>query len=77
MKTASPPEVPCPIVMVGLMGAGKTSVGKRLAARLGLPFVDADNEIEAAAGCSIPDFFSQFGEDEFRRTCWPPAAAPS
>ena len=66
MNSATPPDVSCPIVMVGLMGAGKTSIGKRLAMRLGLPFVDADAEIEAAAGCSIPDFFGQFGEAEFR-----------
>lgn len=67
MSTVNLPSPPCPIVMVGLMGAGKTSIGKRLAARLGLPFVDADSEIEEAAGCSIPDFFRQFGEAEFRR----------
>ena len=42
------------IVLVGLMGAGKTSIGRRMAARLGLPFRDADAEIELAAGCSIP-----------------------
>ena len=54
------------IVLVGLMGAGKTSVGRRLAAELALPFVDADEEIEAAAGCSIADFFQLHGEAEFR-----------
>ncbi|NKB49714.1 MAG: shikimate kinase [Alphaproteobacteria bacterium] len=54
------------IVMVGLMGAGKTSIGRRLAARLGLPFVDADDEIEAAAGSSIPDIFERLGEQSFR-----------
>jgi shikimate kinase/3-dehydroquinate synthase len=54
------------IVLVGLMGAGKTSIGKRLAARLGLPFRDADIEIEAAAGCSIPDIFARYGEPAFR-----------
>lgn len=54
------------IVMVGLMGAGKSSIGRRLATRLGLPFVDADTEIEAAAGCSIAEFFERHGEDEFR-----------
>jgi shikimate kinase/3-dehydroquinate synthase len=66
---------PCPlpahlagrsIVLVGLMGAGKTSIGRRLAARLGLPFRDADSEIELAAGCSIPELFERFGEAEFR-----------
>ena len=54
------------IVMVGLMGAGKTSIGRRLAARLGLPFVDADDEIEAAAGSSIEDIFERLGEASFR-----------
>src|SRR4051794_25708447 len=54
------------IVLVGLMGAGKTSIGKRLAARLGLPFRDADTEIEAAAGCAIPEIFARFGEAAFR-----------
>lgn len=54
------------IVLVGLMGAGKTTVGRRLAAALGLSFVDADSEIEAAAGQSIPEIFAQYGEDYFR-----------
>ncbi len=53
--------------MVGLMGAGKTSVGRALARRLGVPFVDSDKEIEAAAGCSVVDIFSMYGEQEFRR----------
>ena len=56
-----------PIVMVGLMGAGKTSVGRALARRLGIPFVDSDKEIESAAGCSVVDIFSMYGEAEFRR----------
>ena len=56
-----------PIVMVGLMGAGKTSVGRALARRLGIPFVDSDKEIEMAAGCSVVDIFSMYGEEEFRR----------
>ncbi len=47
------------IVLVGLMGAGKTSIGRRLAARLGLPFHDADAEIELAAGCTIPEIFAR------------------
>lgn len=55
-----------PIVLVGLMGAGKTTVGRRLAQRLGLPFVDADHEIEAAAGMTITDIFDRFGESYFR-----------
>src|SRR5271165_189856 len=54
------------IVLVGMMGAGKTSVGKRLAARLGLPFVDADAEIEAGAQLTIPEIFERFGEAYFR-----------
>ena len=54
------------IVLVGLMGAGKTSIGRRLAARLGLPFRDADAEIELAAGCTVPELFSRYGERAFR-----------
>src|SRR5271166_87174 len=54
------------IVLVGMMGAGKTSVGKRLAARLGLPFVDADAEIEAGAQLTIAEIFERFGEAYFR-----------
>ncbi|MCC6926080.1 shikimate kinase [Novosphingobium sp.] len=55
-----------PIVLVGMMGVGKTSVGKRLSALLHMPFVDADEEIERAAQMSIPEIFAQFGEDYFR-----------
>jgi shikimate kinase len=54
------------IVLVGLMGAGKSSVGRRLAEKLGLPFVDADQEIEAAAGKTIPEIFADHGEEYFR-----------
>jgi len=54
------------IVMVGLMGAGKTSIGRRLAAQIGLPFVDADEEIERAAGNTIEDIFEHLGEANFR-----------
>lgn len=54
------------IVLVGLMGAGKTSIGRRLAARLGLPFRDADQEIELAAGCTIAELFARYGETAFR-----------
>ena len=57
---------PRSIVLVGMMGAGKSSVGRRLATRLHLPFVDADTEIEAAAGMSIPEIFATHGEDYFR-----------
>jgi shikimate kinase len=52
--------------MVGMMGAGKSSVGRRLANRLGLPFVDADNEIELAANASITEIFDKHGEEYFR-----------
>lgn len=55
-----------PIVLIGLMGSGKSTVGRRLASRLRLPFVDADHEIEAAAGLSIPEIFDRFGEAHFR-----------
>ena len=54
------------IVLVGMMGAGKSTIGRRLAARLRLPFLDADAEIEAAAGMSIPDIFETHGEPHFR-----------
>ncbi len=54
------------LVLVGMMGAGKSSVGRKLAARLVLPFADADTEIEAAAGMTIPEIFQIRGEPEFR-----------
>ena len=54
------------IVLVGMMGAGKSTIGRRLSARLHLPFLDADIEIEAAAGMSIPDIFETHGEPHFR-----------
>jgi shikimate kinase len=54
------------IVLVGMMGAGKSTIGRRLSARLRLPFLDADTEIEAAAGMSIPDIFETHGEPHFR-----------
>jgi shikimate kinase len=54
------------VVLVGMMGSGKSSVGKRLATRLGLLFIDADTEIETAAGMTIPEIFAQRGEAEFR-----------
>lgn len=54
------------IVMVGLMGAGKSAIGRRLATRLDMPFVDADTEIESAAGCSIEEIFERHGEEAFR-----------
>lgn len=54
------------IVLVGLMGAGKSCVGRRLAARLGTPFLDSDAEFETASGCTISDYFAKFGEPAFR-----------
>jgi shikimate kinase len=54
------------IVLVGMMGAGKSSIGRRLAAELGLPFIDADTEIETAAGMTIPEIFEAHGEPYFR-----------
>ena len=55
-----------PIVLVGLMGSGKSTIGRRLASRLGMRFADADDEIEKAAGMTISDIFARFGEDHFR-----------
>ena len=55
-----------PIVLVGLMGVGKSTVGRRLAARLNLPFADADAEIESAAGMTVAEIFEKFGEPYFR-----------
>ena len=68
---AENPALPPPlrdrsVVLVGHMAAGKTSIGRRLAARLGLPFRDADSEIEQAAGCTIPELFARYGERDFR-----------
>ncbi len=61
-----PVTLPRTIVLVGLMGAGKSCVGRRAAARLGVPFVDADAEFETASGCTISEFFARFGEPAFR-----------
>jgi shikimate kinase len=61
-----PPALTQTVVLVGLMGAGKSCIGRRLAQRLNMPFVDADTEIEQAAGCSIAEIFSQYGEAAFR-----------
>jgi shikimate kinase len=78
-ETAAPAQVSTPqeaaitsalgkrsVVLVGMMGAGKSTIGRRLAGRLRLPFLDADIEIEAAAGMSIPDIFETHGEPHFR-----------
>jgi shikimate kinase len=54
------------VALVGLMGAGKSAIGRRLAQRLGLPFIDADAEIETAAACTIEEFFERYGEAQFR-----------
>jgi shikimate kinase len=64
--TAAPLRLRRPLVLVGLMGAGKTSVGKRLAGLLGVGFTDSDQEIVEAAGMSIPEIFASLGEQAFR-----------
>src|SRR3990172_12547296 len=66
MSASATPPIDKTIVLVGLMGAGKSCIGRRLAARLDLPFVDADREIEEAAGCSVPEIFERHGEQAFR-----------
>ena len=64
---ALPPQSPeKSIVLIGMMGAGKSTIGRRLARRLGLPFVDADAEIEKAAGLSVAEIFERYGEGHFR-----------
>jgi len=65
-EAAGEPPARRHLVLVGLMGAGKSCIGRRLAQRLGRAFVDADSEIEAAAGCSIPEIFERHGEPAFR-----------
>jgi shikimate kinase len=64
--TSPVPKIDKTIVLIGMMGAGKTCIGRKLAERLELPFVDADQEIAEAAGCSIPDIFALHGEAAFR-----------
>lgn len=66
LKRTKTPHLTRPIVLVGLMGAGKTTVGRRLAAKLKVPFYDADEEIELSAGMRISDFFETYGEEAFR-----------
>ncbi len=66
LTEAMTPRLPRTVVLVGLMGAGKSAIGRRLAARLNLPFRDADIEIEAAAGCTIAEIFARDGEPVFR-----------
>jgi len=66
-EKADPPlQVDRSVVLVGLMGAGKSCVGRRLAESLGLPFVDSDSEVEQAAGCEVRDIFKVYGEPAFR-----------
>lgn len=66
-ETQTRPVLKTTLVLVGLMGSGKSSVGRRLAARLQAPFRDSDSEIEEAAGRTIPEIFADFGEPEFRK----------
>jgi shikimate kinase len=54
------------VILIGLMGAGKTKIGKQLADKLDMPFIDSDREVEAAAGCTIAEIFERFGEENFR-----------
>ena len=69
MQTRKYSDLECarPLVLVGMMGAGKTTIGRRLAQRLDLPFFDADHEIEVASGMSIADLFKTHGEASFRK----------
>ena len=66
MAASQSMKIPRAIVFIGLMGAGKTCIGRRLASQLALEFVDADAEIEKAAGCSIEEIFERHGESAFR-----------
>ena len=66
MSARKIPDLEKPLVLVGMMGAGKSAIGRRLSASLDIEFVDADDEIESAAGCSIPDIFEHHGEQAFR-----------
>lgn len=66
LTSPHPPVLKKPVVLVGLMGAGKSTIGRRLGHALSLPFVDSDQEIVEAAGCSISDIFEMYGEAIFR-----------
>ncbi len=66
MTLGAATRLPRTLVLVGLMGAGKTAIGRRIAVRLGLGFLDADREIERAAGCTIAEIFRHYGEPAFR-----------
>lgn len=59
-------SLPRPLVLIGLMGSGKSTIGRKLADEIGVPFKDSDQEIEDAAGCSISDLFAIYGEEVFR-----------
>ncbi len=60
------PTLPRSLVLIGMPGSGKSTIGRKIAAALGLPFVDSDKEIEAAAGMTVPQIFAQLGEPTFR-----------
>lgn len=60
------PLIARPLALVGMMGSGKSTIGRRLARKLGVSFIDSDHEIELAAGRSINEIFADFGEEEFR-----------
>ncbi|MFA6279324.1 MAG: shikimate kinase [Bdellovibrionales bacterium] len=62
----SSPSLPHSLVLIGMPGSGKSTIGRKVAARLDLPFTDSDTEIEAAAGMTVPQIFSQLGEPAFR-----------
>jgi shikimate kinase len=66
MNGSAVSTLPRTVALVGLMGAGKSSIGRRLAQRLKVPFIDADSEIESAAGVSIEEIFERHGEAAFR-----------
>lgn len=67
-RSGKHPEISCqkPVVLIGMMGTGKTTIGRRLAPRLGLPFFDSDAEIERAAGMTVSELFETHGEESFR-----------
>ncbi len=66
MKELFEVALPKTVVLIGMMGVGKTSIGRRLAKKLGVEFIDSDHEVEIAAKCSVSDIFEIYGEDAFR-----------
>jgi shikimate kinase len=66
MKELFEVSLPKTVVLIGMMGVGKTSIGRRLAKKLGVDFIDSDHEVEIAAKCSVADIFEIYGEDAFR-----------